>query len=84
MTNAQASRDVPEEWMLMAMKAYSDATGNTTLRVRAAIAVVAPMIQAAERERAAKMVEDFGCHDCEMDTDLAAAIRDIPEETGDE
>ena len=51
---------------------------------KAIIAVVAPMIQAAERERAAKMVEDFGCHDCEMDTDLATAIRDIPEETGDE
>jgi len=56
--------------------AMSDAEKNAWVaRADAGFDTVAPLIAAAERERAAKMVEEYGCHNCEMDVELAAAIR---------
>ena len=48
-------KDIPEEWVQMAMRAYWDAPGHTKSGVAAAIAAVAPLIAAAEREKCAKV-----------------------------
>ena len=63
------AEDVGGDWLV----AFSD--GWARDGVRGGIAAVAPLIAVAERERAAKMVEEYGCHNCEMDAELAAAIR---------
>ena len=54
---ADAGKMVPDEWLDAAMEAYWDATGNTTLGIHAAIAAVAPLIAAQERERSAVIAE---------------------------
>ena len=50
-------KDIPEEWVQMAMRAYWDAPGHTKSGVAAAIAAVAPLIAAAEREACAKVAD---------------------------
>ena len=84
-------KDIPEEWVQMAMRAYWDAPGHTKSGVAAAIAAVAPLIAAAEREKCAKVAErrwrDWPgihpddakkaevCDDVTACADIAAAIR---------
>ena len=55
---ADAGKMVPTEWVATAMNAYwMDAGGNTESGITAAIAAVAPLIAAQERERSAVIAE---------------------------
>ena len=54
-------KDIPDEWVQMAMIAYWDAPGNTKRGVTAALAAVAPLIAAAEREACAQILDTMVC-----------------------
>jgi len=55
---ADAGKMVPTKWVATAMNAYwMDAGGNTASAITAAIAAIAPLIAAQERERCAAIAE---------------------------
>jgi len=60
---ADAGNMVPTEWVATAMNAYwIDAGGNTVSGITAAIAAVAPLIAAQERERCAAVADARYAH----------------------
>ena len=76
---------VPDAWVDAALDAYSDNEWRTSVSaMRAALAAVAPLIAAQERERCAAMVEVRGCHAdpcCDDIACIATAIRALGDAT---
>jgi hypothetical protein len=73
--------DVPDEWVRIAQRAYMRAPGSHLNGMASALAAVAPLIAAAERERCAKVAlgvpvseHTYGT-DRNMAVKIAAAIR---------
>ena len=74
--------DVPQEWLAAVFGADTRHAVSIGEVASAQLAAVAPLIQQAERERCARVVQRWEGHDPKLVDSIASAIRATPPDTG--